>query len=474
MTTIKFGTDGWRAIIAREFTVDNVARVAEATAQWLNKNYEKPSIMVGHDNRFGGELFAETACKVLASNGIKVFLAKGFVSTPMVSLGTLRMKADLGIVITASHNPPSYNGFKLKGAYGGPLLPEKTEEIENLIPDKNTIDLDKLSIKQFQDNGSLTYVDLETMYCEHIEANFDLQAIRNSGLNFAYDAMYGAGQNVIKRLLPETTLLHCDDNPSFNGQAPEPIHKNLKEFSMLIKASTNINCGLATDGDADRIGLYDSKGDFVDSNHIILLLIKYLYEQKGMRGKVVTAFSVSPKIGKLCKHFGLEQQVTKIGFKYIAGIMVDEDVLLGGEESGGIAIKGHIPERDGIWMGLTIWEYMAKSGKSVQELIEDVYAIVGSFAFERSDLHLEEELKNEIVANCKNNFYTNFGDYIIQRTETTDGYKYFFNDDEWLMIRASGTEPVLRNYAESESSEKTFLILKAAEQTLLKKMEALV
>lgn len=474
MTTIKFGTDGWRAIIAREFTVDNVARVAEATAQWLKKNYEKPSIMVGHDNRFGGELFAETACKVLASHGIKVFLAKGFVSTPMVSLGTLRMKADLGIVITASHNPPSYNGFKLKGSYGGPLLPDKTEEIENLIPEKNGIDLDKLSIKQFQDIGLLKYVDLETMYCEHIEANFDLQAIRNSGLNFAYDAMYGAGQNVIRRLLPETTLLHCDDNPSFRGQAPEPIHKNLKELSMLIKASKNINCGLATDGDADRIGLYDSKGDFVDSNHIILLLIKYLVEQKGMKGKVVTAFSVSPKVGKLCKHFGLEQQVTKIGFKYIAGIMVDEDVLLGGEESGGIAIKGHIPERDGIWMGLTIWEYMAKSGKSLQELIEDVYAIVGSFAFERSDLHLEEELKNEIVANCKNNFYTNFGDYKIQRTETTDGYKYFFNDDEWLMIRASGTEPVLRNYAESNSSEKTFLILKAAEQTLLKKVEVVV
>lgn len=474
MTTIKFGTDGWRAIIAREFTVDNVARVAEATAQWLKKNYEKPSIMVGHDNRFGGELFAETACKVLASHGIKVFLAKGFVSTPMVSLGTLRMKADLGIVITASHNPPSYNGFKLKGSYGGPLLPDKTEEIENLIPEKNGIDLDKLSIKQFQDIGLLTYVDLGTMYCEHIEANFDLQAIRNSGLNFAYDAMYGAGQNVIRRLLPETTLLHCDDNPSFRGQAPEPIHKNLKELSMLIKASKNINCGLATDGDADRIGLYDSKGDFVDSNHIILLLIKYLVEQKGMKGKVVTAFSVSPKVGKLCKHFGLEQQVTKIGFKYIAGIMVDEDVLLGGEESGGIAIKGHIPERDGIWMGLTIWEYMAKSGKSLQELIEDVYAIVGSFAFERSDLHLEEELKNEIVANCKNNFYTNFGDYKIQRTETTDGYKYFFNDDEWLMIRASGTEPVLRNYAESNSSEKTFLILKAAEQTLLKKVEVVV
>ncbi len=241
----------------------------------------------------------------------------------------------------------------------------------------------------------------------------------------------------------------------------------MQDFSGLIKAASNIDCGLATDGDADRIGLYDNEGNFVDSNHIILLLIKYLYEEKAMRGKVVTAFSVSPKVGKMCEHFGLEQQVTKIGFKHIAGIMVADDVLLGGEESGGIAIKGHIPERDGIWVGLTIWECMAKSGKSLQELIKDVYAIVGPFVCERSDLHLEEDLKNEIIENCKNNVYKSFGEYKIQRIETTDGYKYFFANDEWLMIRASGTEPVLRNYAESSSAKKTLSILEAAEQTLL-------
>ncbi len=186
-----------------------------------------------------------------------------------------------------------------------------------------------------------------------------------------------------------------------------------------------------------------------------------------MKGKVATSFSVSPKIGKMCDHFGLKQEVTKIGFKYIAGIMISEDVLIGGEESGGIAIKGHIPERDGIWIGLTIWEYMAKSGKTLRELIRDVYAIVGPFSFERSDLHLQEELKNTIVANCAKNHYQAFGDYKIVRTETTDGYKYFFNNDEWLMIRASGTEPVLRNYAESSTLKNAFLILKAAEQTLL-------
>ncbi|MDQ3046939.1 MAG: phosphoglucomutase/phosphomannomutase family protein [Bacteroidota bacterium] len=467
MTKIKFGTDGWRAIIAKEFTVDNLARVAEATAQWLLANKKNPSVVIGHDCRYAGEMFSEVTSCILASHGIHVLLSKGFVSTPMVSLGTLRKNADLGIVITASHNPPSYNGFKLKGHYGGPLLPELIEEIENLIPEKNTIDVDKLRIEHFIEKGLIEYIDLETMYCAHVEANFDLDLIKNSGLQFGYDAMFGAGQNVIKRLLPETTMLHCEDNPSFNGQAPEPIHKNLKEFSELIKNSGKIDCGLATDGDADRIGLYDNKGNFIDSHHIILLLIKYLVEEKGMTGKVATAFSVSPKVAKMCKHFKLEQETTKIGFKYIAGIMVNEDVLLGGEESGGIAIKGHIPERDGIWMGLTIWEYMAKSGKSVQQLIDDVYAIVGSFAFERSDLHLNEDIKNTIVANCEKNVYESFGEYKIQRIETTDGYKYFFNEDEWLMIRASGTEPVLRNYAESSSFQNANLILKAAEKTLL-------
>src|SRR5690606_35058013 len=184
------------------------------------------------------------------------------------------------------------------------------------------------------------------------------EAIRRSGMRLAYDAMYGAGQNVIPRILPETTLLHCDHNPSFRGQAPEPIHKNLLEFSQLI-AKGGIDSGLATDGDADRIGLYNGRGEFIDSHHIILLLIHYLVKYKGMKGKVVVAFSTTPKVRKMCAHYGLEYQVTKIGFKWIAGIMINEDVLLGGEESGGIAIKGHIPERDGIWMGLTIWEFMA-------------------------------------------------------------------------------------------------------------------
>ena len=269
MGKIKFGTDGWRAIIAKEFTVENVTRVTEATANWLKAKGQPASVVVGHDCRFAGELFAETVAKVLAHHGIKVYLAKGFVSTPMVSLGTLRCKAALGVVITASHNPPAYNGFKLKGSYGGPLVPEKVQEIEDLIQDKPVLDTDAIDLEALVRAGKVEYIDLEDMYCDHVEQNFDLEAIRNSGLNFAYDAMYGAGQNVIRRLLPDVTLLHCENNPSFEGQAPEPIDKNLQEFADLIKVSGDIACGLATDGDADRIGLYDSKGDFVDSHHII-------------------------------------------------------------------------------------------------------------------------------------------------------------------------------------------------------------
>ena len=467
MDKIKFGTDGWRAIIANDFTVENVARVTEATAKWLNKNHPSASVVVGHDCRFAGELFAETVAKVLCKQGITVYLAKGFVSTPMVSLGTKNKNASLGIIITASHNPPSYNGYKLKGSYGGPLLPETVQEIEDIIPDTCSIAIEKLNLSDFEKTKILEYIDLETMYCEHVKNNFDLDAIRKSGLVLAYDAMYGAGQNVIRKLLPDATLLHCDHNPSFHGQAPEPIHKNLLEFSNLIKKSGNISCGLATDGDADRIGLYDSKGNFIDSHHLILLLIKYLHEVKKMNGKIVVAFSVTPRVKKMCDHFGLDYQVTKIGFKYVAKVMISEDVLLGGEESGGIAVKGHIPERDGIWMGLIIWEYMAKSGKTLEQLIQEVYKITGPFAFERVDLHLDESQKNTIVENCRKEKYTSFGKYNVQRLETTDGWKYFFSDTEWLMIRASGTEPVLRTYAESSSSEKAFDILSDAKKTML-------
>lgn len=464
MGKIKFGTDGWRAIIAEDYTVENVARVSYATAKWVNENFDDPCIVIGHDCRFAGELFLNTAVKVFIEQGVKVKMAEGFVSTPMVSLAAVKLGCSLGVVITASHNPPSYNGFKLKSHHGGPLSPEKVQEIEDIIPDENTIDLSGISM----DSTLVEVIDLETMYVDHARANFDLKAIEDSGLNLAYDAMYGAGQNALKRLLPSTHFLHCDYNPSFKGQAPEPIAKNLKELEAFIKERGDIDCALATDGDADRIGLYNGKGEFIDSHHIILLLIHYLAKYKGLKGKVATAFSTTPRVEKMASHYGLPSEVVKIGFKYIAGIMVEEDVLVGGEESGGIATKGHIPERDGIWMGLIIWEFMAKSGKSLDDLINEVYEIVGEFKFERSDLHITEELKQKIIANCENNVYDSFGKYKVRNVGTIDGFKFFFDDDRWVMIRPSGTEPVLRTYAEAPTLEEVREILKITEDTICK------
>ncbi|MFM7022757.1 MAG: phosphoglucomutase/phosphomannomutase family protein [Flavobacteriales bacterium] len=468
MTKIKFGTDGWRAIIAKDFTVDNVARVTEAVVLWLRKvEKSQKGVVIGYDCRFGGKLFAETVAKVLGEEGIKVYLSDRIVSTPMVSLGTLELGAALGVVLTASHNPPDYNGYKLKGEFGGPLLSHNVDEVEALIPDKHKYNLENISLEEFRKKGLVKDVDLEAMYIKKVEANFDLDLIKKSNLNFAYDAMYGAGQFVMRKLLPDITFLHCDYNPGFDGTAPEPIHRNLVEFSELIKTAGDIDCGLATDGDADRLGFYNSKGEFVDSHHIILLLITYLRKYKKMDGKVVIAFSVSDRIKKLCKHLGLEVTTTKIGFKYVCDHLINEDVLLGGEESGGVAIKGHIPERDGVWMGLTIWEYMAKTGKTLDDLVQEVYEIVGAFAFERIDLHISESIKQKVMENCKSGAYTEFAGRKITRREDIDGFKFFFGDDEWLMIRPSGTEPVLRTYCESSSSKEAFSLLEKSHKLLL-------
>ncbi len=463
---IKFGTDGWRAIIARDYTETNVMRVAEATAKWiLSKPEGNLKAVIGYDCRFGGEMFMQATARVFASHGIKCIVARQFISTPMVSLATLQLKAVAGIVITASHNPPSYNGFKIKDSFGGPAVPAEIAKVEALIPE--TITKDYESFESFVSKGIIIYEDLEGMYIDAIRKGIDFEKINKAGKELAYDAMYGAGQRAMRNLLPETTFLHCEYNPWFDGQAPEPIHKNLTELSELINIAEDIDLGIATDGDADRIGLYNATGKFIDSHHIILLLIQYLHKYKGLSGKVVNSFSCTGKIKNLCKHYGLEQEVTKIGFKYICDIIISEDVLIGGEESGGIAIKGHIPERDGLWIGLTILEFMAVTGKSLDELIEDVYKITGSFAVERYDLHIDEATKQKVIANCKNNSYSSFGNYKIESAENMDGFKYHLGNDRWVMIRPSGTEPVLRVYAESATSEAAFEILEATKKIIL-------
>lgn len=462
---IKFGTDGWRAIIAQDFTVYNVARVSQALADWLNEKGKGAKVVVGHDCRFGGPLFTEVVTKVLCANGIKVMLAKGFVSTPMISYGVLELKAQQGVVITASHNPPSYNGYKLKGAHGGPSSPKDIAAVEALIQDEVTIPSEGLA--HWEEKDLLEYVNLEDMYVEYLQGKFDFEALNKSPFKLAYDAMFGAGQNVVRRLLPNAVLIHCDQNPGFHGQAPEPLDKNLQELAQTIKSTPELKIGLATDGDADRIGLYDEDGNFVDAHHIILLLVHYLHKYKNMNGKVAIAFSTTDRVKKMCEAYGLPFEVTPIGFKYISEIMTHEDVLVGGEESGGIAVKGHIPERDGIYDGLVLYEFMTKSGKTLKELIHEVYEVVGAFVYERNDLTLENAKKEAIIRKAQENGYSKFGKYTFNRIETIDGVKYHLDNGGWMMLRASGTEPLLRIYAEGNNKAETLDILENVKKEIL-------
>ncbi len=464
MYTIKFGTDGWRDIIADTFTVENVRRVAKATSDWLNMQDLTKSVVIGYDCRFGGEMFAKESAMVFADNGIHVILSDGFVSTPMISLAANMKQVGLGIILTASHNPPSYNGFKIKANYGGPATPKTVSEIENLIPD-TPVEIAQTSDKYFFE--LIKKEDFEKIYLDHCKNNFNMEALESMSSHLLYDAMFGAGRRVVAKLLPDSNIIHGDENPGFLGRAPEPILKNLPEASKMLKENENLTIGLATDGDADRIGFFDENGRFVDSHHLILLLIEYLVDHKNLFGKVVKSFSVSDKVGKLCELKGLETITTKIGFKYICEYMVEDDVLIGAEESGGIAIKGHIPERDGVWMGLVLMEYAAETGKTISQLIEDVYAKVGKFAVERYDLHINNNLKLNIVDNCKQNKYNSFGKYKIERVEDTDGYKFHLGNETWVMIRPSGTEPVLRVYAEAADSQAAIAILEATKAAIL-------
>jgi len=462
---IKFGTDGWRAIIAKDFTTYNVARVSKGLAIWLKQQSNNPSVVIGHDCRFGGSLFTDTALSILCANGIKVFRASGFVSTPMISFCVLHFKAAQGVVITASHNPADYNGYKLKGAHGGPSSPADIAAVEALIPDEVTIPQESLS--DWESKGLLEHVDLEKIYIDYLHTKFNFDELNNAPFKLAYDAMYGAGQNVIRKVLPSAVLLHCEQNPSFNGTAPEPLHRNLQELSDTMAKTPELKVGLATDGDADRIGLYDEDGKFVDAHHIILLLIHYLHKYKGLTGKVVVAFSATERIRKMCEIYGLDFEVTPIGFKYISEKMIHEDVLVGGEESGGIAIKGHIPERDGIFDGLVLYEFMVQSGKTLKQLCQEVYDVVGTFVYERNDLHIKEEQKQRIMKEAGDGIYTEFDKYKVERVETIDGIKYHIDNGGWLMLRASGTEPVLRIYAEGNSMEETLDMLEKVKERIL-------
>lgn len=453
MDKIKFGTDGWRAVIAKDFTIQNIIKISLATALWLTRKYKNPTAVIGYDCRFGGEMFMEATAKVLASKGIRVFVAERFVTTPMVSLGVVKLKAECGIIITASHNSSEYNGFKLRGEHGGPMFEKDLKDVENLISNDIEIDLELLNWNYLLEQGLINYIDLESIYLKDIRDNFNLVEIAESGLKFGFDAMFGSGQNIITKLIPKIHTLHCEVNPSFRGIRPEPVRKNLHELIELVWSKKNMDCSLAVDGDGDRIAMLDKDAGFYDANHLLLLLIHYLAGYKQLRGKVVVSFSTTAKIEKICKHYDLEMIRTRVGFKDASKIMTEEQVLIAGEESGGIAFGSTIPERDAIRAGLMIFQWLVESGKSLKALYNEVLSITGHFAYERANLELNRNARNKVMERCGNGDFSHFGRFTVDRFEVFDGFKFFFNENDWLMIRSSGTEPVIRLYAEAESEE---------------------
>ncbi len=454
---VKFGTDGWRGIIADTYTFENVKRVALATALVFKDHSKiKNGIIVGYDTRFLSKQFAETVATVLANQKIKVFLTNTFVTTPTISLLSRDLNCALGIMITASHNPSIYNGYKLKDEFGGSMDPDEIAKVENELKNIAKVDILKTTDELLK-SRAIEYFDGHGYYLKYLRNKINIDKIKKAGIKIIYDAMYGTGQNLINNFV-DIKQLHGEINPSFGKNPPEPVEKNLSEICNDIK-NGSYDIGIVTDGDADRIAIIDEHGDFLDAQKTFALLLKYLFEKKGLRGKVVRGFSTSDLIKKYCEKNNIELVTVPIGFKFISKIMITEDVLIGAEESGGIGIKGHLPERDGIYNGLLYLEMLAEYGKSISELKKDLEDEFGKYFYQRRDVRTTEELKTQVLQCCKS---MKTGDEIggkkIISIDNLDGYKYYF-DNGWIIIRASGTEPLLRIYCETTGTDDTNEVL---------------
>lgn len=460
---IKFGTDGWRGLIARDFTFENVQKVALATARYLKNKFgeDNLSVVIGYDTRFLSQQFAEETALVLAWQGIKVQITDGVSSTPQVSYHTKQKNASLGVVITASHNPAIYNGYKVKANFGGPAKPEDIAELE--------VELKKLwnkppqfkmkTLGEYKKLGLIKHFDAKESFLRYIKKKIDIQAIHDAGFKILYDPMHGAGINTLKLLLPNADEIHGEYNPSFGEvDHPEPIAECLGTLSQKV-IEGKYDIGLATDGDADRLGLMDHEGNFVDSHKIFMIMLKYLYEIKKKRGAVAKTVSLTTMVNLFCEKHKIKLYETPVGFKHIAKLMVEEKILIGGEESGGLSSIVHIPERDGLFNSLLILEIMSVRKKSLKELCIELDEEFGPHRFNRRDVVVTEELKNQILKAASSN-PTKLGKYNVISNNFTDGFK-FFVDNGWLLIRASGTEPLIRFYAEADSISKVQELLDA-------------
>jgi phosphomannomutase len=457
MEPVKFGTDGWRAVIGDTYTFENVRRVSLASARvFKNHVNSKNGIVIGYDTRFLSKEFAHASAEIFASEGYKVYITDSFVTTPTVSLLSRDMKLAFGVIITASHNPFKYNGFKLKDSFGGSMSPEELVKVEAELKNIELTEGYK-SFTELQKSGKIEYIDGRKYYIDNLRKKIDIDLINKSDLKVLYEAMYGSGQNTIDELI-KVDQLHNTVNPYFEGGAPEPVEKNLILTCKTAKEGKYDLC-IVTDGDADRIAIIDENGDFLDAQKTFALLLKYLHKTKGLSGIVVRGFSASELIREYCEKYELKLETVPVGFKYISKRMIEDDVLIGAEESGGIGIKGHLPERDGLFNGLLYLEMIAVTGKSLSELKNELDDEFGKYYYKRIDVHTTEEKKNATLEACKvTKPGEKIGDKKILKVDPLDGYKFFFRNG-WITIRASGTEPLLRFYCETKGNDDTLEIL---------------
>ncbi len=474
--TIHFGTDGWRAVISDTFTFNNLRMLTQAIADAVaSEHWDKSGnggsvpdpkkFVVGFDTRFLSDRYAGDVARVLAANGFNVYLAQSDAPTPAISYAVKNLSAIAGVMITASHNAPRYNGVKLKAAYGGSALPEQCHRVEVYLNDNeerargpNLMDFDLA-----REQGLIQKFNPLPAYFEHLRKLINSDVIADNPQRFVVDSMHGSGRGVIKAFLQgtgcEIAEIRSEMNPGFGGVHPEPIAKNLGPLAGAIGAGMG-NFGVTTDGDADRIGAMDERGNFVDPHKIMALALRYLVEQRGWGGAAVRTVSTTRMVDRLCKRYGLKLYETPVGFNHIADYMMTEDVLIGGEESGGISFKGHIPEGDGPIMGLLLVEIIAVAKKPLYALVDDLLAEVGPAFYERTDLRLHHPVaKAEMTAFLVKKAPAEIGGQKVAEVSNIDGVKYIMADDSWLLIRPSGTEPVLRVYAEGRNTEMVKALL---------------
>ena len=472
--SIEFGTDGWRAVISDTFTFANLRLVSQATADYLWANAEgdtPPQVVIGFDTRFLSDRYAAEVARVMAANGITAWLTRADCPTPAISYNVVHKKAALGVMITASHNPPRYNGYKLKGPYGGAVNKSVTRAVaEHLARLQNSGgEVRCLPYEEGLRRNLIRRFDPAWAYYEHLTTRLiDLDIISAGELRVVADGMYGAGRGTFSEVLSRTRThvfnIRAEMNPGFGGIHPEPIARYLEALVAAV-TSRHAHVGLATDGDADRIGAVDANGNFIDPHHVMALSVRYLVEKRGWNGAVVKTVSSTLMLDRLAKKYNLPLYETPVGFDGIAERMLADDVLLGGEESGGISIKGHIPEGDGVLMGLLLLEIMAEAQAPLHELVASLQKEVGPTCYRRADIKLQHPLpKRALVERLANDAPPTLNGETVVRVETMDGIKFRMADDSWLLIRPSGTEPLLRIYAEAATPDAVTVLLSAGRE----------